>query len=311
MVFVKVNYDVSSPIVKVIYDESPIYIKTNTESKYIKVTYQNDDVTNIIKYDDESGAVIKVNYQTTPIYIKTNVSATYIKVNYNNVSGAAGGVTSVGLTMPSAFSVANSPITSSGTLAVTGSGNSGQYIDGTGSLQTFPTSFEASDVIIEVRNNTGSTLTRGTVVYINGALGNKLTVAKAIATGDSTSAQTLGVLRDDIANNTQGYVVVIGLVENLDTSAYVEGTQLYLSGTIAGGYTSVKPYAPTHLVYVGIVTRQHPNLGSIEVKVQNGYELEELHNVAAQSPSNGDLLQYVSSTDLWTKTSVLDFGVWA
>ena len=31
--------------------------------------------------------------------------------------------------------------------------------------------------------------------------------------------------------------------------------------------------------------------------------MDELHNVAAQSPSNGDILQYVSSTSLWTKVA--------
>ena len=50
--------------------------------------------------------------------------------------GAAGTVTSVAMTVPSALSVAGSPITSSGTLAVTGAGSTAQYIDGTGALQT-------------------------------------------------------------------------------------------------------------------------------------------------------------------------------
>ena len=308
MVFVKVNYDINNPLIKIIYEESPIYIKTNVESKYIKVSYLNDATTNIIKYEDNSGGVIKVNYQTTPIYIKTNVSATFVKVNYSTNEGT---LTSIGLSMPSAFSVAGSPITTSGTFEVSGAGNSTQYIDGTGSLQPFPTTFEASDVIIEVRNNTGSTIPKGTVVYINGALGNKPTVALAIATSDGTSAQTLGLTKTSISNNTQGYVVIIGKVENIDTSAYVEGTQLYLSGTTAGSYTSTKPYAPIHLVYIGIVTRSHPNFGIIEVKVQNGYEMDELHDVAAQNPTDGDLLQYVASTNLWTKKSILDFGVWA
>jgi hypothetical protein len=53
--------------------------------------------------------------------------------------GGSGTVTSVALTVPSAFSVTGSPVTTSGTLAVTGAGTSGQYIDGTGALQTFPT----------------------------------------------------------------------------------------------------------------------------------------------------------------------------
>lgn len=50
------------------------------------------------------------------------------------------GVTSVGLTMPSAFSVTNSPITSSGNIAVTGAGLVSQYVRGDGTLANFPVS---------------------------------------------------------------------------------------------------------------------------------------------------------------------------
>ena len=52
--------------------------------------------------------------------------------------GGGGSVSSVGLSMPGAFTVANSPVTGSDVLTVTGSGNTNQYIDGTGSLQSFP-----------------------------------------------------------------------------------------------------------------------------------------------------------------------------
>jgi ribosomal protein L35AE/L33A len=161
-----------------------------------------------------------------------------------------------------------------------------------------------------VRNQTGATVTKGTVVYISGATGNTSTISKAIATTDGTSAQTLGLIKDDIANNGFGYVVVFGKVSGLNTSAYNEGNQLYLSPTVAGTYTTTKPYAPYHLVYIGIVTRSHPNQGTIEVRVQNGYELDEIHDVSAQNPSDGDVLQYVASTDLWTKTSSINFGTW-
>jgi len=161
-----------------------------------------------------------------------------------------------------------------------------------------------------VRNQSGGTMAKGTVVYLNGATGNTPTIAKAIATGDATSAQTLGVVKDDIANNGFGYVVVFGKVSGLDTKDYTEGQQLYLSGSVAGGVTTTKPYAPLHLVYVAIVTRSHPNQGSWEVRVQNGYEMDELHDVSAQSPSDGDVLQYVASTGLWTKTSSINFGTW-
>lgn len=161
-----------------------------------------------------------------------------------------------------------------------------------------------------VRNRTGATIAKGTVVYISGATGNTPDITKAIATTDGTSAQTLGLVKDDIANNGFGYVVVFGKVGGLDTQALTEGQQLYLSPTVAGGYTTTKPYAPNHLVYIGIVTRSHPNLGTIEVRVQNGFEMDEIHDVVAQNPNDGDVLQYVSSTGLWTKTSSINFGTW-
>ena len=55
------------------------------------------------------------------------------------VNVAAQGVTSVGLSMPTAFTVTNSPITQSGVLTVTGAGTAAQYINGLGNLVTFPT----------------------------------------------------------------------------------------------------------------------------------------------------------------------------
>jgi ribosomal protein L35AE/L33A len=144
-------------------------------------------------------------------------------------------------------------------------------------------------------------MTKGTVVYISGAAGNKAVVSKAIATGDATSAQTMGIITANIPNNQNGYATVFGQLVGLDTSAFAEGAQLYLSSTVAGNYTNVKQYAPAHLVYVGIVTRSHQNQGAIEVRIQNGYEIDELHNVSARSPANNDLLKFNSSTNLWEK----------
>ncbi len=160
------------------------------------------------------------------------------------------------------------------------------------------------NVRVQVRNTTGATLTKGTVVYITGATGQLPTVSKALATSDATSAQTLGMISADLANNTNGYVTVIGLITNIDTSAYTDGAQLYLSGTTAGGVTTTKPYAPIHLVYVGVVEHAHPTQGKIFVKVQNGYELDEIHNVSAQTPTNGQTIVYNSTTSLWENNTV-------
>jgi ribosomal protein L35AE/L33A len=144
-------------------------------------------------------------------------------------------------------------------------------------------------------------MTKGTVVYISGAAGNKAVVSRAIATGDPTSAQTMGIITANISNNQNGYATVFGQLVGLNTSAFAEGAQLYLSSTVAGGYTDVKQYAPNHLVYVAIVTRSHQNQGAIEVRIQNGYEMDELHDVSARSPANNDLLKFNSSTNLWEK----------
>lgn len=183
-------------------------------------------------------------------------------------------------------------------------GTTAQYLDGTGAPIDFPTAGQAGTLVRQVRNETGATLTKGTVVYISGASGNKALVSKAIATSDATSAQTFGIVQADITNNQNGYVVIRGDLSGLDTSAYTEGAQLYLSGTTAGTFTSTKQYAPVHLVYVGIVTRSHANQGSIEVAIQNGYELDELHNVQAQNPSNKNSIFFDSADSQWKARAV-------
>lgn len=183
-------------------------------------------------------------------------------------------------------------------------GTTAQYLDGLGTPTDFPTAGQAGTLVRQVRNETGATLAKGTVVYISGASGNKALVSKAIATGDGTSAQTFGVVQSDITNNQNGFVVVRGDLAGLNTSAFTEGAQLYLSSTTAGEYTSTKQYAPNHLVYIAIVTRSHVNQGSIEVAIQNGYELDELHNVQAQNPSNKNSIFFDSSDNQWKARAV-------
>lgn len=157
----------------------------------------------------------------------------------------------------------------------------------------------ARNLEVYVRNQTGSTIPAGSIVYINGATGNRPTITLAQANNDANSAQTMGFTKTAIANNAFGFVVVRGEVENLNTSALTEGVQLYLSPTTAGTWTTTKPSAPQHLVYVGICVRAHPTQGVILVAVQNGYELPELHDVKITSPTNGQVLKYDSAQSLW------------
>jgi hypothetical protein len=156
-----------------------------------------------------------------------------------------------------------------------------------------------------VYNGTGATLTKGQVVYSNGAQGQRPTVALALATGDATSARTLGIVAESIANGAEGFVTTLGILENINTSAFTAGAQLYLSGTVAGALTSTKTYAPIHMVYVARCIKSHASSGRLFVTVQNGYEMDELHNVAAQSPANNDGLFYNTTTSLWEKKSIV------
>jgi hypothetical protein len=167
----------------------------------------------------------------------------------------------------------------------------------------------AKNLEVEVRNQSGSTIPAGSIVYISGATGNKPLITLAQANNDANSAQTIGFVKTSIANNGTGYVIVRGELENINTSALTEGVQLYLSPTTAGAWTTTKPSAPQHLVYVGVVIRSHPTLGTILVAVQNGYELHELHDVALSSEANNDLLAYESSTDLWKNKTFSALGL--
>lgn len=147
-----------------------------------------------------------------------------------------------------------------------------------------------------VTNADSVTLTKGMPVYAFGGTGDRMTVKRAYNTGDSTSAQTVGlVLSTSIATNQKGLIMMQGLLDGLSilpTSTWADGDTVYLGAT-AGTITNVKPHAPNHLVYLGVVTTSSNGAaGRMYVRVQNGYELDELHNVQAQSPSLNDTLWY-------------------
>ena len=157
----------------------------------------------------------------------------------------------------------------------------------------------AKNLEVYVRNQTGATLAAGTIVYINGSTGNRPTVTKAQANNDANSAQTFGFVKESISDNGFGYVIVRGELENVNTNGLTEGAQLYLSPTTPGTWTTTKPSAPQHMVYVGIVVRAHPTQGIILVAIQNGLELEELHNVKITTPTTGQVLKYDAVQQLW------------
>ena len=280
-----------------------------------------------------------------------------------------GTVTSVGLTMPSAFTVTNSPIISSGSIAVTGSGTTAQYIRGDGTLATFPTltgyvpyvgattdvdlgTFNITadhiilntnpsdggfvvgstqwnntdgtpqtllkggnvilkngvDLVARVVNKTGIDLLESTysVVQVTGAVGGRLSVTLAQANNDANSVDTLGIVTENINNNLEGFILTVGQLLEINTTGslqsetWVDGDVIYLSPTIAGAITNVKPTGLTgHIVVLGYVEYAHAIHGKIYVKIMNGWELDELHNVYINNPINNNILSYVTPANLW------------
>jgi hypothetical protein len=154
-------------------------------------------------------------------------------------------------------------------------------------------------------NSSGSvSLSKGTVVKITGAQGNRVSVLKARANNESNSIHTFGFVAEPIGTLSEGFVINSGLIKNLDTrfdtggDSLSAGDTLYLSPNTAGGFTKTKPSTPDQTVIVGFVVRVHQSAGSIFVKVDNGYEINELHNVSANGSGSAFLVRN-DSTSIW------------
>ena len=152
----------------------------------------------------------------------------------------------------------------------------------------------AETVKIIVRNSTGSTLTKGQIVYLSGATGNRPNAILSDATDEITSSKTIGMVAANIANNSDGYVAVSGTLHDIDTSAFTAGDSLWLSETAGAMQANTPPAEPAHSVFIGYVARSHPTQGRIVLAIQNGYELTELHGVTITSPATNDFLYYAS-----------------
>lgn len=144
-------------------------------------------------------------------------------------------------------------------------------------------------------------------VIVAGATGQRLSVKLAKADNDANSAGTLGLVCENIAVNQEGFITTVGLLKSINTTGALQGETwndgdvLYLSPFNFGGITNIKPTAPNHTVIIGYVEYSHAVNGKIFVKVDNGYELDELHNVAINplTLANKDIIQYNSATSVW------------
>lgn len=150
-----------------------------------------------------------------------------------------------------------------------------------------------------VKHADNSGLIEGRVVYIVGSDGANKTVRYALADSDLTSATTFGLMTESATGGNKAFCTTFGLVRNLNTTNLTEGGIVWLSADTAGFMTAVRPTAPDHGVMIGFCVRKHATQGAIFVQVQNGYELNELHDVFAPTPLNGQVLTYNSANLRW------------
>jgi hypothetical protein len=168
----------------------------------------------------------------------------------------------------------------------------------------------AQDLYARVVNKTSQNLLRANyqAVKVQSAQGQRLAVNFAQANNDNNSADTIGIVAENINNNQEGFVITVGQIINLNTTGSLQGETwndgdvLYLSPTTAGSLTNIKPNGSTgHIIVIGYVEYAHQNNGKIYVKIMNGWELSELHDtfINPATLTNNDALIYESSTQLW------------
>lgn len=288
--------------------------------------------------------IIKVNYTVSDVYMSTSISPVYIKVVYSGTSGGGGGTwgTITG-TLSDQTDLQDALDAKVPYTGATGNVNLGEYAmtvgqlnldispTGTAAVTTTrwndtaglsETTLKGGNVVLKngvdlvarivnkVSPNTTLTKAAYQAVRVSGAQGQRLAVALAQANSDANSADTIGLVCETIATNQEGFIITVGQLENINTTGslqgetWVDGDVLYLSPTTAGAITNIKPTGAGHIVVIGYVEYSHANNGKIYVKVMNGWELEELHDVDIVNPANNEGLFYESSKSLWKNKTI-------
>lgn len=184
-------------------------------------------------------------------------------------------------------------------------GTSGQILSSNGTTVSWIPA--GSSVANDVQNQVkaGVAINKGQAVYVTSADGTNVIVGLASNTSEATSSKTLGLLNATVAINGFADVVQIGKLSGLNTIGATVGDPVWLgtNGNLIYGLVN-KPYAPAHLVYIGVVTRVNANNGEIFVTVQNGFELNEIHDVDLKTnvPVNGEVLGYNGT--LWVNKTI-------
>jgi hypothetical protein len=162
--------------------------------------------------------------------------------------------------------------------------------------------------VVLVRNNTGSQMNKGTSVCVAGAAANRLSVFPSDASPGLQGCRTLGLTIQDIPDNSFGFVSTFGLVRGVNTNAFNEGDELFIS-TTPGVLSDAPPASPSRRVTVGYVVVKGTQ-GAIFVTVRRGLWLREVDDVSSATPGDRDFLVYDDNAGVWAAEplSIIDGG---
>jgi hypothetical protein len=154
-----------------------------------------------------------------------------------------------------------------------------------------------------VKNQSGSSIAAGSAVYAAGTLGasGQLLIAKMIANGTINAKYYLGITQSTIANGADGYVVRVGKIKGLNTTAWNDGDVLYVDETTAGALSDTEPTAPNLKLPTAFVVHSAAN-GTIAVRQTAGTYLYESHDVQIASATTNEVLARTSSGRWENKT---------
>lgn len=168
--------------------------------------------------------------------------------------------------------------------------------------------------VVKHKVKLGEAIAKGQAVYVSSASGSNMIVSKASNLTEPYSSKTMGLLETGGSTNAQVNVITEGILTGIDVGAASAGDPIWLgeSGNLIYGLGN-KPIAPKHLVFIGIVTKEGNN-GEVFVRPQNGFELNEIHNVLigsnyASVPADNNLLVYDYANVLWTNQTAEQAGI--
>lgn len=151
------------------------------------------------------------------------------------------------------------------------------------------------------KNSSGESIPKGSFVMATGALGDRITIAKAVTNGTTDPMFMIGVAAKTIEDGSEdGLVVTNGTVRQINTSLWPVGTVLYPNPSTAGGLTSTKPDAPNIRTPIAIVLRQDAQSGRIYVRMTTGSVLGGTDsNVKFDNPQQGEVIVYDGANNVW------------